>query len=143
DHVITLRARAETPEDASRFLEGVAHEILDAHRASFAAAVAVLEARLESLEIQRQAFESQIALIQEEMERVREVNPVQASVLAVESGKLMAQLPELEGRRAEVELNLLEARSYPTALLRAPTVAIKPVQPRPALYAALGLMLGL
>lgn len=143
DHIVTISARAETPQEASRFLGQVADDVIAEHRTRYEQSVSVLQERLESLNNQSQVFESQIALIQEEMEKVRNVNPVQASVLAVESGKLIAQLPELEERRAQLQLNLLDSRSYPSTLLRAPTLAVKPIHPRPALYVAISLVLGL
>jgi capsular polysaccharide biosynthesis protein len=143
DHIVTISARAETPQEASRFLGQVADDLIAEHRTWYEQSVSVLQERLESLNNQSQVFESQIALIQEEMEKVREVNPVQASVLAVESGKLIAQLPELEERRAQLQLNLLDSRSYPSTLLRAPTLAVTPIHPRPTLYVAIALVLGL
>jgi len=143
DAVVTISARAETPQEASQFLGQVVDGLLEEHETWFKQTVRLLRDRMDTLVAQSQAFESQIVLIQEEMERVREVNPVQASVLAVESGKLIAQLPGLEGRLNLLQLDLLDSRSYPSKLLRAPTVAVKPIQPRPKLYLAISLVLGL
>jgi len=142
DHVATITARAETPQQASQFLQTVVDGLIQEHGVRFEQAAALLTSHLESLNSQTDAFQSQIALIQAEMDQVREVNPVQASVLAVESGKLMAQLPELEQRRNQLQLDLLDSRSYASQLLRSPTVAAKPVQPRPKLYIAIALVLG-
>ncbi|MFN2349577.1 MAG: Wzz/FepE/Etk N-terminal domain-containing protein [Thioalkalivibrio sp.] len=143
DHVLTISARAETSQEASRFLSEVVEKVLSEHQGWFDQATAVLKSRLDFVNAQSQAFESQIAVIQDEMDKVREINPVQASVLAVESGKLMTQLPDLEDRRVNVQLSLLDSRSYPTSLLRAPTLTVKPIQPRPKLYVAIALVLGL
>jgi capsular polysaccharide biosynthesis protein len=142
DHVATITARAETPQQASQFLQTVVDGLIQEHGVRFEQAAALLTSHLESLNSQTDAFQSQIALIQAEMDQVREVNPVQASVLAVESGKLMAQLPGLEQRRNQLQLDLLDSRSYASQLLRSPTVAAKPVQPRPKLYIAIALVLG-
>jgi LPS O-antigen subunit length determinant protein (WzzB/FepE family) len=142
DHVVTLTARAEAPQQAGQFLQSVVDGLLEEHRVRFEQAAALIKSHLDSLTSQTEAFQSQIALIQAEMDQVREVNPVQASVLAVESGKLMAQLPGLEQRRNQLQLDLLDSRSYASQLLRSPTVAAKPVQPRPKLYIAIALVLG-
>ena len=142
DHVVTLTARAEAPQQASQFLQSVVDGLLEEHRARFEQAAALIQSHLDSLTGQTEAFQSQIALIQAEMDQVREVNPVQASVLAVESGKLMAQLPALEQRRNQLQLDLLDSRSYASQILRSPTVAAKPIQPRPKLYIAIALVLG-
>jgi capsular polysaccharide biosynthesis protein len=142
DHVVTITARAETPQQASQFLQTVIDKLMEEHRVHFEQAAALIKSHLLSLTSQTEAFQSQIALIQAEMDQVREVNPVQASVLAVESGKLMAQLPALEQRRNQLQLDLLDSRSYASQLLRSPTVAAKPVQPRPKLNIAIALVLG-
>jgi len=142
DHVVTLTARAEAPQQASQFLQTVVDGLIQEHGVRFEQAAALIKSHLDSLTSQTEAFQSQIALIQAEMDQVREVNPVQASVLAVESGKLMAQLPNLEQRRNQLQLDLLDSRSYASRLLRSPTVAAKPIQPRPKLYIAMALVLG-
>jgi len=143
DHVLTISARAETSQEASRFLSEVVEELLSEHQVWFDQATAVLKGRLDTLNALTRAFESHIVTIQDELNTVRKIDPVQASVMAVESGKLIAQLPDMEERRVNLELNLLDSRSYPTSLLRAPTLTVKPIQPRPKLYVAIALVLGL
>jgi len=143
-NTVNLTVRDLSPEGAQRYAAEVTERILGQHDALFTQAFAAQRARLESLRDQLQAFDAQIASLTEHIASLRENNPAQSAILAVEKGSLLAERPLLEQQHAQLELGLSGMSSQPTRLIREPTLPANGVNDdRMSLYLALGLVLGL
>lgn len=140
--IVVLKARGKTAKQASQFLDGVVAKILRQHQDVYEGIRQKLQKRLESLQNELTKINGQIGLIGDQIRSLGNSNTSLAGTLTLEKASLMAQLPDLEDQINKVRLNLSPVQSSPTTLIRQPTVPIKPVQPRPVLYIALSLVLG-
>lgn len=134
--VLTLAARGESPEQARDFLGGVVGQVLSEHNERYTRLRGLRQGRVDSLAEAVAQVEGQIALMADKSRSLGAHEASSAAILTVERGGLISELTNLE-------LSLLPPNTEPTRLLLEPTLAEGPERPRPLLYTALALALGL
>ena len=145
--IITILVQEHSAEGAQKYLDQVVKNLLAEHSKRYNQAMNVQYQRLQSLDKQVQALSDHIGKLSTYIEAVRPQNPAQAAIIAIEKGKLLTEVPNLEAEYTALQLALSEIQSQPSKLLREPTLPKNKTKPKRAsvlaLAAVLGLMLGL
>lgn len=141
--VLTLAARGESPEQARDFLGGVVGQVLSEHNERYTRLRGLRQGRVDSLAEAIAQVEGQIALMADKIRSLGAHDASTAAILTVERGKLISELTHLKEQRTDLEFSLLPPNTEPTRLLLEPTLTESPERPRPVLYTALALVLGL
>lgn len=146
-NVIILLVQDHSAEGAQKYLTQVTQALLAEHTKLYSQSMDILRQRLQSLDKQIKALNDHLEKLSAHIEAVGKQGPTQAAILAIEQGKLLAQIPGLEREHTTLRLSLSDIQSQPSKLLRAPTLPNSQVKPKPkqmlALAAVLGLMFGI
>jgi hypothetical protein len=140
-NILILKTRDFSADGAHSFLKGVAGRLIERHRKLYEEARGAQEERLRDLNAETAVLQNQVNLLANLTKELDDRG--QAAVVAVERGGLLGTLAKLRDQRATLALSLSAMQSFPTRLVGEPTFSQEPVKPKPALYLALGVMLGL
>jgi uncharacterized protein involved in exopolysaccharide biosynthesis len=142
DDIVMLKAVGGSPVEAQDLLAGVAEELLGEQRKHYEAAQGVRVRALQDVETQLASLNEQMARLAEVAGTARTDEAVRALVV-LQRSSLQATLPELHKQRLELQQELSGLRSYPTQLVRDPTLALGASSPRPIRVMAIAVVLGL
>jgi uncharacterized protein involved in exopolysaccharide biosynthesis len=140
--VIDLVSEAYSPEAARGFFEKVTREILTQHGEIHRHSVDALEERVQDLDSRREALQREYADASELTQRLKESDPAQASVVAVERGRISATLEALGAEKPRLVHLMSRPATAPSELLGEITSPTRAVSPRKVMVAALSLLLG-
>ncbi|MBD3669236.1 MAG: hypothetical protein HUJ29_00545 [Gammaproteobacteria bacterium] len=141
--ILELTVRGETAEGARSYLDSVVQTLFAEHKSIYEKTLELEYQRLESMKEQITELDSLISQVHELLSRLKRSDPVQASVLAIESGKYLAMKPSLEEKYVTLDILLSELKTKPTQYLREPTLPLKTKQPRSKLYIAVSVIVGI
>lgn len=140
--IVTITARAHSVDDAQHFLTTVVGKVQREHEQWLQEAVKQQHARLDSLGDRITMAHQHMQALDQSIAKLKGSNPLQVTVLLQEKGKFLQELPTMEQEQALLALSLSRLQTLPTRFLREPTTPIAPERPRPVLYLALALIIG-
>ena len=143
ENIVELAVHDVTAQGAQAYLQAVLDKLLAEHDQAYNKAYTDQKHHLQMLTDYKASIQSQLQAMNGQIRRLDHKNPAQAAVLAIEAGKFLSLLPEIESQIMNIELTLSDFQSKPTSLLRKPTLPRKAERPRPHLYLALGVVLGM
>jgi hypothetical protein len=142
-NAIELVAEGYTPQDAADLLERVSAQVLKTHDQTYGQSRALLEERLQKLDAQRTALQEQYQDASALMEQLKDDNPVQASLVAFERGRISGFLVGLDAEKPVFAQKLAPPQTQPTEILGTITAPAKAASPKKALLLVLATTLGL
>lgn len=140
---VELVAQADSPDDAAAFLERVFAEVQHTHDETFRENFRLMSERIRSLEAQRDSLKQQFQEASDLIDRLRPRDPVQASLVMLERGRISATLNGLEAEKPELAQRLTPPKTQPTALLGEIIAPQRAAAPRRSLVLTISLALGL
>lgn len=141
--VIELVAQGDARRDPADLLEAIYREVSEAHREIYERNVGALKDRLRQLDDQRGELRLHLQEMTNVLDALKVRDPVQASLLMLERGRVLTSLGELEAQRPRLVQQLAEPQSRPTRLLNEIAASAEPSEPRPAAAFVLALVVGL
>lgn len=141
DDVLVLVAEAHTAAEAQQFLQSSIQELLAEQQDRYESGRELQETSLAGIEAQIQTVEQQIARLDEMVNSANVDNAVKAFAI-LQRGSLQTELPALHEQRLRLQYDLSELKTYPTRVVREPTLATTASAPRKGLILALALALG-
>ncbi len=141
--VIELIAEGDDRDEPADLLETIYREVSNAHRNIYEKNVGALTERLRQLDDQRGAFRLHLQETTGLLESMKERDPVQASLLMLERGRVLTSLSELEAQRPHLVQQLAEPQSRPTRLLNEIAAPAHSSKPRVAAAFTFALVVGL
>jgi uncharacterized protein involved in exopolysaccharide biosynthesis len=139
---LVLRASADSPADAQRYLEGVVSKLVAAQRRPYDSARQSLERTLAAVEAQIAALNTQIAGLGELAER-SDIDGAVRALVVLQRSSLQSTLPALHGQWLKIQQDLSSLRTYPIEVVRAPVAPEAPSEPKPLRVIAGALLLGI
>lgn len=140
---VELVAEAYRPADAVDFLNRVLGEVQQSHAATYRRNVDSLTQRLENLEAQRVALLRQYEEATVLLERLRVLDPVQASLLTLERSRISGLISALDTERPSLTLRLTPPQTQLTVTLGEIVPPVRAASPRRALVLGLAALLGI
>lgn len=140
-NLVSIIARGSTPEAAREHIAQVVAKVIHEHQELFDLARKKQQQSLDLLQMRSQSLNQMIAANEKEMAALG------TYILASERLELLEQRMLIEEKQMELRATMSALQSKPTTMIKAPTLSTDPVRPRPLLYFALaigiGLMLGI
>lgn len=143
NNILDLAAVGHRSEAPRNFLQQIVAKILQRHQQSYANAIEPLRQRFAAIDRQIGILTMQIKELGDLVARLKESNPVQASLVAIERGHLYANLDQLERDRVVLQQQTSTPYVKPTKVIAQPDLAERPVSPRRVVAIAIGAILGL
>jgi uncharacterized protein involved in exopolysaccharide biosynthesis len=140
---VELVAEGDRPEDAVALLNRIFEGVQKSHFQNYTQNVQFLTERLQNLDKQRQAFQQQYEDTTAMLERLAQRDPVQASLIMLERGRVSAAMNALDAEKPGLVQKLTRPLTQPTELMGEITAPTKPAKPKRALVVALSAVLGL
>jgi uncharacterized protein involved in exopolysaccharide biosynthesis len=143
NNILDLAALGHRPEEPRDFLKQIVTKILQRHRQSYTNAIQPLRQRFAAIDQQIGILTTQMKELGDLVARLKESNPVQASLVAIERGHLYANLDQLERDRVALQQQTTTPYAGPTKVIAQPELAERPVSPRRVVAIVVGIVLGL
>lgn len=140
---VELVTEGDSPQDAIAILETVYADIHRTHDQTYKLNLKYLAERIDSLEAQRKTLEQQLADATTLMDQIKERDPVQASLIMLERGRIVTAITTLGAERLALAQKLMPPQTQATELLGAITAPATPAAPKKIQLIALALVLGL
>ncbi len=142
-NAVTIIAQDNSPEGARRYLDQTVRELLSSHAKLYSQVIDEQNQHLQSLNGQINAMNAHITKLSAYTEELRTKSPVQVALLAIERGKLLAEVASLENEYMALRLALSGMQTQPTRLLKEPTLPEIRAKPNRQLVLVLAVILGL
>jgi len=140
--LIVLVAEGDRPEDAASLLKTVVDGVEKSHAEHFARTFGPLVERLQRLDSQRGALERQFQDATALLETLRQRDPVQASLILFERGRVAKAILDLDAEKPGLMQRLEPPQSQRTTLLGEVVTPTEPATHRAALVLVLFGMFG-
>ena len=146
-NLVTITTRGPTPNAVQDYLSQVLDKLMKEHRRLFDNAQNEQQQYLNLIQVRSHEMSQVIEELDKGIRTITPKDEVLRAILSQEKSKLFEQQTALEQKQMELRMAMSEFKSKPTVLIKAPTLTADPVKPRPLLYFALaigiGLMLGI
>jgi len=139
---LQLTAEGDTPEDAAGLLRDVVTAVQKSHADIFENSIRPITERLNSLNEQRETLRQQYADITQLVEKLKERETVQASLIMLERGPITRTINEQDAERLVLSQQLNPPQTRRTELLGEIAEPARPARPKKAMILALAAMLG-
>lgn len=143
---VDLVAEGETPQAAALLLSRAIEDLQKTHGEIYSRNVKYLDERLKNVDEQMVSLKRRQEEIAGFLSGLRTENPLQASILAVEGGRLAASIAELELNRPDFALALSRPKTHTTEIIGEITTPADPSRPKTAIVlitsAVTGLVIG-
>src|SRR3990172_6996212 len=143
NNLLDLVAVGYSPEEARDLLAQVAAKILQRHEQAYGNVIDPLRRRLATMDGQVSLLTKQIVDLGDLVARMKESNPVQASLVAIERSRLFTSLDQLERDRVSLQQQVTQPYTNPSQVIVQPELQNSPVSPRKVLAAVAGIVLGI
>lgn len=141
--VVVLLAHASTATEAQSFLKTViSTSIAPSHDRVYETFVAGQNSRIAHLTQDLAQIRLEIDRLQAGSRQIARTDAAASALMIIERARLISEQSGLEMQKAALQIGLLPPYSEPTRVLREPTLAQRPSQPRRVLYIALAVVLG-
>lgn len=138
---IVLQAEAHSAEEAQSFLLEAVSEVLEQQLLQYNDARSLRERALADLEAEIELLNGQAQQLAEVAENANVDEAVRA-LIVLQRSTLQADLPALHEKKLELQRALSRIQTYPTQVIREPTLPEHASSPRKALTLGLALVLG-
>lgn len=142
DELLTIFARASSPEAARDFLDAVMTEFVASHKALYSDERGVMEQRLEVIDREKLRITSELKVLDESLARPDQ----DAALVAVKQltrAQFLQQELSLEQEAVRLRREILNLQSPPTQRVSDPTLQLAAVEPRRTVTWGIGTLLGL
>lgn len=144
---LRLIAVGRSPEDVRDFVAGIVADVLQRHGEMYAAAVKPFEQRLAVIDKRVATTTKRVADMDQLVDRFKDTQPLQASILLVQQTQLLADLNRMERERLFLLRHIVKPYSQPTVSIADATLPNEPFMMNTlttlAIAMVLGLMLGI
>lgn len=140
---IDLSVAGDTPDAAVTLLNEITTDVKVEHSRMYEQNLGFVTERLAHMALQRIAMQRQYDEIASLLEELKLRDPVQASLIMLEQGRIAAAINALDAERPNLQRRLTTPLTRNTDLLSEIVAPGAPASPRKALILALSLMLGL
>lgn len=141
--VVELAAEGDRPDEPAALLTKVFDEVARSHAEIFARNVQAMTEQLQSIDARRLALQQQFKDATAILDSLRARDPVQASLVMMERGRVLMLLSELDEQKPKLVQTLSAPKTQPTALLGEVSAPSRPAAPRTVYAMALALVTGL
>lgn len=141
--VVELTAEGDSPDVAADFLTRVFSDLSKRHGGIYEHNVGPLKERILAIDQQRSALQAQFAEASSLADRLRQANPVEAALVALEVSAIAEAITSIDKDRPEWARELAPPKTEPTELLGEIRPPAKPSSPKPGLALALACFAGL
>jgi len=139
---VELVAHADSPGDAAALLGSVFGDVQNTHDEIFRENRRLMNERIQNLEAQGDALQQQFLDASDLINRLRPKDPVQASLIMLERGRISAALNDLEAEKPALAQKLTPPQTQPTELLGEIVAPQREAFPKRAVVLVLALALG-
>lgn len=141
-NILKVIAIGRSPEEAHQFLSRIVSTIVTRHGEIHSSAIGPLEQRLAGIDRRVSLLSKQAQEFGTLLMRLKESQPAQAALLAVERARVFAELTELERDRVLLRRQIAELTNNQTTTIIPVKHLDVPVAPRKVLASAVGVLLG-
>ena len=141
--VVELAAEGDGPDAPAALLTKIFDEVARAHAETFARNVQAMTDQLQSIDARRLALQQQFQDVTAILDSLKARDPVQASLIMMERGRVLMLLSELDQQKPKLVQTLSAPQTQPTRLLGEVSAPSRPAAPRTAYAMALALVAGL
>lgn len=149
-NLISITARGPAPRTTQEYLARVIETVMQEHRklSDFAQkeqqqSLNLLQVRGHEINQAIDAFEKDVRALARQSASADVASPYVITAFAQERSRLFELRMQIEQKQRDLHIAMSELQSKPTALIKAPTLSADPIKPRPLLYFALAIGLGL
>lgn len=142
-NILKMVTVGRSSEEASNFLARIVSTLVERHERMYANAIGPLEQRLSVVDGQIALLTAQAKELGDLIDRLKESGPAQASLVAVERGRVYAGMTELERDRVSLLRQISDLRNNQTRVLVPVKRLEAPVTPMKTIATASGVVLGL
>lgn len=128
--MISLVAHGSTPKQTQAFLHRVTNELLSEHQQLYQGIERVYRQNYDSLIAYKTDLEKRLQQLSDKTVGLNGQSDVFRTLVMLERAKISQSLSELQLEILQVETMLNKPYTYPTELIRSPTLTIKPVEPK-------------
>jgi uncharacterized protein involved in exopolysaccharide biosynthesis len=140
--IITVAARAHDAAEAQTFLGGVVTKLQSEHDRILQDTTRKLQERVDVLSQRIIQSREQLTALDRGVNALKPDDTKGIAILLQEKTNIIREIPGLEQEEATLRLSLSQPQTFPTRVLREPTLPEKKVSPRSTLYSAVGVVLG-
>lgn len=141
--MLRLVVSADSPEAARRFLTEILSDVQEQHEELYDSAMNPLQQRLAAVDKRIGIMTTQMLEVNNLIGRLKDSQPVQASLTAVERGRAYVELHALERERVNLQRQVVPPYTTHTRVVREPSMEQGSVIAKLMLYGLLGAFLGL
>lgn len=142
NNILDLTAVGYRPEESRDLLEHIVGEIMQRHQLAYKNAIDPLKQRVAAIDKQIAILTTQMKELGDLVTRLKESNPVQASLVALERGHLYASLDQLERDRVDLQQQSSTPYVNPTQVIVQPEISEDSVSPHWGIMIAIGVFFG-
>lgn len=142
-NILRLIAVGRSPEEARDFLAQVVTKLIRDHEQIYQGAIGPMQQQLVAVDGQVGLLTTQVTELGRLVDRVKESNPVQASLAWIERGRLYTELNQLARDRSVLKQHISKPHSYNSDVVARPALLITPIAPQGAIAIPIGIALGL
>lgn len=141
--VVELAAEGDGPDDPAALLTKIFDEVARSHAETFARNVQAMTEQLQSIDARRRALQQQFQDATAILDSLKARDPVQASLVIVERGRVLMLQSELDEQKPKLVQMLSAPQTQPTRLLGEVSAPSRPTAPRTVYAVALAVVVGL
>lgn len=143
NNILELTAVGYSPEEARDFLKQVVAGLIQRHERIYGDGVGPLRQRLADIDGEIGVLTAQVAELGKIVARLTESYPAQASLAAIERGRLYTELNHLERDRTTLQQQTMKLSSSPSEVIVGAALPTRPVSPRSLIAITIGIVFGL
>lgn len=141
-NTLKLVAVGPSPDKAKALLVDVVTKLMASHERIYQQVLDPLRQRLEGIDVQINLTTTQITQFNELITRLKQSQPTQAVLAAIERGRLYPELVQLERDRIALRQHIIKPFSAPSEIVTGPLQPSSAVAPRKFIVIAAGMVLG-
>lgn len=143
NNLLTLTATGRSPEQARNFAEQVGGGLVQRHEQVYRQVIDPLRRELAAVDAQMEHLRRQAGEFDHLVSRLKSMQPVQASVAAIERNRIYVQMSELERDRILLQQTIGEPYSRPTQVVVPAELPGTQASPRGAVVMVIGIGAGM
>lgn len=143
NNLLTLTAVGRSPEQARDYAGQIVTALTRRHEQIYREVIDPIRRQLAITDAQTARMRKQAGEMDDLVARLRAVQPVQASLAAIERSRLSVQISDLERDRISLQQTIGEPYSSPTRVITQPDLAQEQAAPRSTVVLGIGLGAGM
>jgi len=141
--ILKLIAVAYSPDQARDFLTNILAALIQRHEQIYAGTIDPLRRRLTRTNDEIEIVAAQVKELGVLIGRLKETQPAQASLVAIERARLYVELGNLERDRTALQRQIINPYSNPSKIIAQPGLPEAPVAPKKSISIGVGMAFGL